>query len=92
MAIIYFDSICVQEENLRDTDTTTWICNQVLIAVYISSNLIEQPIFLRNSNPIALVESIADVFDGLATQRKTHKKSKILVIETSMRSKHNQHF
>ena len=60
MAITDFDTNCVQEDNVRDTETTTWVSKQVLISVSFLSNLIEQPIFLCNSNPGALVESFVD--------------------------------
>ena len=67
MAIFDFESICLQEYKFRDTDTKTWNINQGLIYVSISSNLIEQSMFLCNSNPTALVESFVDVLNGLGT-------------------------
>ena len=51
LAIIDFESVCVQEETFRNTNTTTWI------SVFNSSNLVEEPIFLCNSDPHHLVES-----------------------------------
>ena len=36
-----FESICVQEETFRDTNTTTWIGKHVPLSVFISSNLVE---------------------------------------------------
>ena len=53
IAIFDFESICVQEDKLHDADATTWIGTHGLKSVSISSNLIEQPIFLCNSNPAA---------------------------------------
>ena len=64
MAIFDFDSICVQENNFRDTDTTTLIGKHVPMSVSISSNLIEQPIFLCNSNTASFVESFVDDLMG----------------------------
>ena len=40
-AIFDVESICVQEENFRDTNTTTWIAKHVPITVSISSNLVK---------------------------------------------------
>ena len=66
MAIFDFESICVQADKFRETDTTTWIGKQVPISVPISNNLIQKPLFLRNSNPGALVVLFYDakVFAG----------------------------
>ena len=50
LAIIDFESICVQEETFRDTNTTTWIRKHVPISVSFSSNIVEGPIFICNSD------------------------------------------
>ena len=68
MAIFDLESVFVHGDKLRDTDTTTSIGKHVPISVIDSSNLIEQPIFLCNSNRGALVQSFADALDGLTTQ------------------------
>ena len=53
LAMFDFESIGVQEETYKDTNTTTWIEKHVLISVSISSNLVEGPsprcIFHRSS-------------------------------------------
>ena len=46
LAIFDFESICVPTEELKETQTTTWIGKHVHISVSISSNLIDEPIFL----------------------------------------------
>ena len=51
LAVFDFESICIPEEKIKNTETTTWIVKQVLISVSISSNLITKPLFLCNSNP-----------------------------------------
>ena len=56
-ATLDFESNCVRKENFKDTNTTTWIKNNVAISVSISSNLVEEPIFLCNSDPHQLVAS-----------------------------------
>ena len=90
MVIFDFEQIFGQEDKFRDIDTTTWIGKHVPMSVSISSNLIEQPIFLSKSNPEALVESFIDALDGYATQSKAQMKLSFLDIETSVKSKLNQ--
>ena len=48
LAMFDFESICVQEESFKDTKRTTWIGKHVPISVTISSNLVQEPIFLCN--------------------------------------------
>ena len=92
MAVIHFESVCVQEGKFRDTETTTWIGKHVPISVSISSSLTDQPIFSCNSNTGALVESFVDAIDGLAAQNKALMKIKFLEVEFSVKSKLNQMF
>ena len=49
LAIFKFESICVQVKTFKDTKIKTWTGNHVLISVFISSNLVEEPLFLYNS-------------------------------------------
>ena len=46
VAIFDFESICVQEDDFKDTETTRWIGKHVPISVSISSNLLQEPIFI----------------------------------------------
>ena len=57
------------------------------ISVSISSNLIAEPLFLCNSNPRDLVETVIDAVDGLATKSKDQRNLKILEVETAIKSK-----
>ena len=68
LTIVDFESICVQEETFTDTNTTTWIGKHVPISVSISSNLVEEPIFLCNSDPPHLIASVIGVLETLASQ------------------------
>ena len=90
MAVFGFESICLQEDKIHDTDTTAWIAKHHPKSVSISSNLIEQAIFLSTYNPAALVKSFFDALDGLATQIKERTKLKFLEIDTSVKTKLNQ--
>ena len=90
LAVFDFESICIPEENFKNTETTTWIGTHVPISVSISSNLIAKPIFLCNSNPRDLVESVIDPVEGLATQSKAQMKLKFLEVETAIDSQLTQ--
>ena len=87
LAIFVFESICVQEEIFRDTITTTWIGKHVPISVSISSNLVEEPIFLCNSDSHHLVASFIEVLENLASQSKSKLKSLFLDIEITIKIK-----
>ena len=60
MAIFDFESICVEDDNFKDTETTTSIGKHIPISVSISSHLIEEPIFFSDPNPRDLVSSFID--------------------------------
>ena len=62
-----FESICVQEEPFKDTKTTTWIGKHVPFSLSISSNLVEEPIFLHNSGPHYLLSSLIGTLEGLGS-------------------------
>ena len=82
-----FESICVQEKTFRDTITTTWIGKHVPISVSISSNLVEEPILLCNSDPHHLVSSFFGALENLAPQSKAKMKNLFLEIETTIKIK-----
>ena len=48
MAMFDFESICVQEDNFCDTETTAWISKNVRLYVSFLSNMVQQPIFFAN--------------------------------------------
>ena len=82
-----FESICVQKETFRDTNKTTWIGKHVPISVSISSNLVEEPIFLCNSDPHHLVSSFIGILENLASQSEAKVKNLFLDIETTTKNK-----
>ena len=86
LAIFDFESICVQEKSFKDTTTTTRIGKHVPISVSISSNLVEEPIFLYNSDPHP-VSSFIGILEGLASQSKAQMKLLVLDIETTLKIK-----
>ena len=87
LPIFDFESICVQEESFKETNTTTWIGKQVPISVSISSNLVEEPFFICNSDPHYLVASFIGALENLASQNKTKMKNLFLDIETTKKIK-----
>ena len=87
LAIFDFESICVQEDSYKQTETTTWIGKHVPISVSISSNLIPEPIFLCNANPHHLISSFITALEGLATQSKAQMKLNFIEVETEIKIK-----
>ena len=87
LAIFDFESICVQEETFRDTKTTTWIRKTVPIPVSISSNLLEEPIFLCNSYSHHLVTTFVGALEKFASQSKAKMKNLFLDNETIIKIK-----
>ena len=87
LAIFTFEAICVRKETFRDTNTTTWIAKHVPTSVSISSNLVEEPIFLCNSDLHHLVASFIRVLENLASQSEAKTKILFLDIETTIRNK-----
>ena len=80
-----FESICLQEESFKDTDTTTTIGKHLPISVSISSKLVKEPVFLRNSDPHHLVTSFIGALENLALQSKTRLKNSFFDIETTIK-------
>ena len=87
LAIFDFESICVQEESFKDTKTKTCIGKNVQISVFISSNLVEEPTFLYNSDPHHLVSSFIGTLEGLALQSKAQVKLLFLYNEATIKIK-----
>ena len=87
LTIFDFESFFVQEETFKDTKTTIWIGKHVPISVSISSNLVEEPIFLCNSDPHHLVASFIGALETSASQSKAEMKNLFLDNETTIKNK-----
>ena len=87
LAIFDFESICVQDESFKDTDTTKWIGKHIPISVSIPSNLVKEPIFHCNSDPHHLVTSFNGALENLALQSITIMKNLFFDIETTINIK-----
>ena len=87
LAVFNFESICINEETYKETETTKWFGKHVHISVSVSSNIISEPICLCNSDPQHLVPSFISTLEGLATQSKAQKKLKFSEVETATKIK-----
>ena len=70
MVTFDFESICVEDENFKDTETTAWIRKRIPISLLVSSNLLQEPILFCHPNPCDLVSSFIDALENLATKSK----------------------
>ena len=87
MANFDFESICVPTEELKDTNTTTWIGKHEPITVSISSNLIEEPVFLCDKDPKNLIVSFVGALAELANKSKTEMQTKFASIQEIINSR-----
>ena len=87
LAIFDFESICVPTEELKDTKTTTWIGKNEPISVSLSSNLIEEPVFLCHKDPQNLIVSFVEALEELANKRKTEMQTKFASIQEIINSR-----
>ena len=84
LATFDFESICVPTEELNETQTTTWIGKHVPVSVSISSNLIDDPIFLYNKDPQNLIIDFVSNLELLAEKRGLELRSKFQDIERAV--------
>ena len=79
-----FESICVPTEELKETQTTIWIGKHVPISVSISSNLIDEPIFLYNKDPQSLMTDFASKHRLLSEKSELETRTKFQDIEVAV--------
>ncbi|XP_075263345.1 uncharacterized protein LOC142354893, partial [Convolutriloba macropyga] len=72
---------------LRDTNTTTWIGKHEPISVSISSNLIEEPVFLCDKDPKNLIVSFVEALEEFANKSKTEMQTKFASIQEIIESR-----
>ena len=85
-AVFDFESICVKSSKLVDTETTTWVGKHEPISVSITSNLLEEPIFICNSEPHSLVSAFVNSVESLA-ENKLEMNLKFHDIATRIKEK-----
>ena len=81
LAIFDFESICVPTEEIKETQTTTWIGKHVPISVSLSSNLIDEPIFLYNKDPQNLIIDFVSNLELLADQSKLEMRKNFKILK-----------
>ena len=89
LAVFDFESICVPSNELKDTNTTTWIGKHEPISVSISSILLQKPIFLCNKDPKTLIVSFAEALEELASKSKAEMSQKFSSIENAIKTRVN---
>ena len=87
LAVFDFESICVPSNELKDTNATTWIGKHEPISVSISSNLIEEPVFLCNKDHKNLIVSFVETLEEIANKSKTEVQTKFASIQEIINSR-----
>ena len=82
-----FESIFVRNETIKRTNTTTWKGEKVPISVTISSNVVEEPIVLRNYKFHHLLACFVEALEKLASQSEAKVTNFFLDIEVTVRVK-----
>ena len=77
-------AIFVPTEELKETQTTTWIGKHVPMSVSISSNLIDDPIFLFIKDPQNLIIDFVSNLELLAEKSKLEMRTKFQDIERAV--------
>ena len=86
-AVFDFESICVKSSKLVDTEATSWVGKHEPISVSITSNLLEEPIFICNSEPHSLVSAFVNSVESLAEKNKLEMNLKFHDIATRIKEK-----
>ena len=81
LAIFDFKSICVPSDELKATQTTTWIGKHVPISVSLSSNMIDEPVFLYKKDPQKLFIDFVIKLELLAEKSKLEMRTKFQDVE-----------
>ena len=87
LAVFDLGSIYVPSNELKDTNTTIWIGNYEPISVSISSNLIQEPIFLCNKVSKTLIVSFFEALEELASKSKAETLQKFSSIENAIKTR-----
>ena len=87
LAIFDIGSIFVPTKELKDTNTTIWIGKHEPISVSMSSNLIEEPVFICDKGPKNLIVSFVEALEELANKSKTEMQTKFASIQEIINSR-----
>ena len=92
LAVFDFESICIPSNELKDTNTTTWIGKHEPILVSISSNLLQETIFLCNRDPKTLIKSFVAALVELASKSIAEILPKFSSLENAVKTRVNSIF
>ena len=85
LIVFDFESITVPDSTLKNTDLTSWIGKHVPISVSISSNLLSEPIFICNEDPLQLIRDFVSSLSSIAEKSTLLMREKlddfVLVLE-----------
>ena len=90
VAIFDFELICVPSEELKPTETITWIVKHEPISVSSLSNLLDKPIFLSDKDPQSLIIDFVANLELLAKKIKTEMRSNFWKLKTTSKSDYTQ--
>ena len=76
LIVFDFESITVPDSTLKNTDLTSWIGKHVPISVSISSNLLSEPIFICNEDPLQLIRDFVSSLTNIAEKSTLLMKEK----------------
>ena len=91
LAVCGFQSIYIPS-NEKKTNTITWIGKHEPISVSISSNLLQETVFLCNQDPKTLIVSFVEALEELASKSKAEILQKFSSIENAIKTRVNSIF
>ena len=77
LIVFDFESVTVTDLTLNNTELTSWIGKHVPISVSISSNLLEETIFLCNSDPNQLIQDFVSNLELISQKSAILMKEKL---------------
>ena len=81
-----FEAICVQSVEINKTATTSWIGTHVPVSVSVSSNLLDEPVFLCEKDPNRLIISFVAQLVILTAKNKADLRPKFLAVEAEIKA------
>ena len=81
-----FEAICVQSVEANNTVTTSWIGTHVPVSVSISTNLLDESVFLCENDPNRLIISFVAQLETLAAKNKADLRPKFLEVEIEIKT------
>ena len=82
-----FEAICVQSVEANNTLTTSLIGTHVPVSVSLSSNLLDEPVFLCENDPNRLIITFVAQLETLAAKNKADLRPKFLAVEAEIKTR-----